>query len=179
MIQLIPAVHSNDHAFGNSGALLELVEYGDYECPYCARAYPIIKDIQERMGSEMKFVFRNFPLSKVHPHAFLAAVATEAAGLQNKFWEMHDIVFEHYRVLDAENISLLANAIGLDLERFKNDIQQKALADKVEKDFESGLRSGVNRTPTFFINGKKYDGDWDGDQLFDYLKEQLTKDSVS
>ncbi len=179
MIQLIPAVNSNDNSFGNSGALLELVEYGDYECPYCGRAYPIVKDILQRMGGEIMFTFRNFPLSKIHPHAFSSAVASEAAGLQYRFWEMHDLIFENQRNLAADNLFRLASSIQLDIERFKNDIQQKVLAEKVEHDFESGIRSGVNRTPTFFINGKKYDGDWEGGQLFEYLKKQLASDTVS
>jgi len=173
MTPLKPAVNSNDHMFGNPAALLELVEYGDYECPYCGRAYPIVKDILQRMDGEIKFVFRNFPLSKIHPHAFSAAVATEAAGMQNKFWEMHDLIFENQRALEEENIFHYAKEVGLDLERFKNDMKQSAFADKVESDFDSGLRSGVNRTPTFFVNGKKYDGDWGEDQLFQFLKKQL------
>lgn len=175
MTQLTPAVNSNDHSFGNPEAPLELVEYGDYECPYCGRAYPIVKDIQQKLGSELKFVFRNFPLAKIHPHAFSAAVATEAAGLQGKFWEMHDLVFENQKTLDVENIFHFAGILHLDIERFQNGIQQKTLIEKVEKDFESGLRSGVNRTPTFFINGTKYDGSWSGDQLLVYLKSQLTE----
>jgi protein-disulfide isomerase len=178
MKQLIPAVNSNDHIFGNPDATIELVEYGDYECPYCGRAYPIVKDIKQQLGSDIKFVFRNFPLSKIHPHAFPAAVATEAAGLQDKFWGMHDIIFENQRTLDADNIILLAGRIGLDTELFENDIQQTPLIDKVEKDFESGMRSGVNRTPTFFINGKKYDGDWGGTTLLDYLKTILAGEPV-
>lgn len=179
MIQLIPAVHSNDHALGNGGALLELVEYGDYECPHCGRAYPIIKDILQRMGGEIKFVFRNFPLAQIHKHAFSSAVATEAAGLQGKFWEMHDLVFENQRALDIEHLFHYASVVQLDLERFRNDIQQEALADKVERDFESGIRSGVNGTPTFFINGKKYNGGWDGDLLLQYLKKELAGGAVS
>jgi protein-disulfide isomerase len=175
MTQLTPAVNSNDHSFGNPGAPIELVEYGDYECPYCGKAYPIVKDIQRKLGSELKFVFRNFPLAKIHPNAFSAAVATEAAGRQDKFWEMHDLVFENQKTLDAENIFHFADILRLDIERFSYDIQLKALIQKVEKDFESGLRSGVNRTPTFFINGIKYEGSWSGDQLFQYLKSQLTE----
>lgn len=178
MTQLIPAVHSNDHIYGNENAALELVEYGDYECPYCGRAYPIIKSIQQELGEDLKFVFRSFPLPKIHPHAISAAIATEAAGLQDKFWEMHDIVFENQKALDAENIFLLAQAIGLDLEQFKNDIQQKELADRVEQSFESGLRSGVNRTPSFFINGKKYEGSWEENKFLQYLKDQLTNASI-
>lgn len=179
MIQLIPAVHSNDHVLGNGGALLELVEYGDYECPHCGRAYPIIKDILQQIGGEVNFVFRNFPLAQIHKHAFVAAVATEAAGQQGKFWEMHDLVFENQRALDIENLFGYADAIELDLERFRNDIQQEKLANKVESDFESGIRSGVNGTPTFFINGKKYNGSWDGDLLLQYLKKELAGGAVS
>lgn len=179
MKQLIPAVNINDHIYGNLNAALELVEYGDYECPHCGRAYPIIKDIQQHFGNEMKFVFRNFPLSQIHPHAFSAAVATEAAGLQDRFWDMHDIIFENQKTLDLENLFLFAKNIGLDPERFIHDMQQKPLMEKVETDFESGLRSGVNKTPTFFINGKKYDGDWTGDQLFQYLQALLTGAPIS
>jgi protein-disulfide isomerase len=174
MKQLVQPVDSNDHVFGNADAPIELVEYGDYECPYCGRAYPIVKDIQRQLGSDLKFVFRNFPLSKIHPHAYLAAVATEAAGLQNKFWEMHDIIFENQETLDTQNIFLFASSLGLDIKRFKNDVEQKRLIDKVEKDFETGIRSGVNRTPTFFINGKKFDGDWTEDELLQYLKSILS-----
>jgi len=126
------------------------------------------------LGTELKFVFRNFPLRKIHPNAFMASIATEAAGLQDKFWEMHDIIFENQKTLDPENIFLFAGSLGLDTERFKDDIQQRSLIDKVEKDFESGIRSGVNRTPTFFINGKKYDGDWNEGQLLQYLKSLIT-----
>jgi protein-disulfide isomerase len=173
MTHLTPAVNSIDHSFGNPGAAIELVEYGDYECPYCGKAYPIIKDIQLKLEGELKFVFRNFPLAKIHPNAFSAAVATEAAGLQNKFWEMHDMIFENQKTLEPENIFHFADLLRLDIERFSYDIQLKALHQKVEKDFESGLRSGVNRTPTFFINGIKYEGSWSGDQLYSYLKSQL------
>ena len=118
----------------------------------------------------MKLVFRNFSLSKIHPYAFNAAVATEAAGLLNKFWEMHDIIFENQETLDAENILLLAKTIGLNSDRFKHDIQEKVLVDKVEHNFESGIRSGVNKTPSFFINGKKYEGSWEEMNCFSTLK---------
>lgn len=177
MKQLTPAINSHDHFYGNPNATLELVEYGDYECPYCGKAYPIIKNIKQQLGSELKFVFRNFPLSKIHPNAFAAAVATEAAALQGKFWEMHNIVFEHQRSLDPDNVLLLAGRIGLDLEQFKNDLHNETLINKVERDFESGIRSGVNRTPSFFINGEKYEGEWqDDDSLIKYLKAILAGD---
>jgi protein-disulfide isomerase len=179
MTRLIPAVNANDHIYGNPNAALELVEYGDYQCPYCGRAYPIVKSIQQRLGEDLKFVFRNFPLSKIHPQAFIAAVATEAAGLQNKFWEMHDAVFENQKALDDEAIFRLAKIIDLDLERFSHDMQQKELLRKVEKDFESGMRSGVNRTPSFFINGTKYEGSWEENDLLIYLKGQLAEIVIS
>ena len=165
--------------YGNPSAALELVEYGDYECPYCGRAYPIIKSIQQELGPDLKFVFRNFPLSKIHPHALSADIATEAASLQDKFWEMHDIIFENQKTLDAESIFKLATKVGLDLERFKNDIQLIELVEKVEKDFESGMRSGVNKTPTFFINGEKFDGTYSHDQLLNHLKTLLAEIIIS
>ena len=179
MKQLKISINSNDHIYGNPNATLELVEYGDYECPYCGRAYPIVKDIKLKLDGDLKFVFRNFPLSKIHPHAVMAAVATEAAGSQGKFWEMHDIVFENQKSLDKENIIHFAGLIGLDVDRFKLDIQDKILSEKVEKDFEGGLRSGVNRTPTFFINGEKFEGDWSDGELLDFLRSQLAGISVN
>jgi protein-disulfide isomerase len=174
MSQLKPAVNSNDHIQGENTAPLELGEYGDYQCPHCGRAYPIIKKMQRSFGDDLKFVFRNFPLSEIHPDAFNAAVAAEAAGLQQRFWEMHDIIFENQRALDFESLFFYAKKIGLDLERFKNDIQKNSLITKVEQDFESGVRSGVNGTPSFFINGNKYNGDWEEGMFTQYLKSQLS-----
>src|SRR6266550_997229 len=132
MSRLNPAVNSKDHIQGKNTAPLELVEYGDYQCPHCGRAYPIIKNLQRRLADDLKFVFRNFPLSEIHPDAFTAAVAAEAAGLQDKYWEMHDIIFENQQALDVESLFLYAKTIGLDVNRFKNDIQKDELADKVE-----------------------------------------------
>jgi len=175
MSKLKPSVNSNDHILGSPDARLELVEYGDYECPHCGHAYPIINDILQQFGSDIRFIFRNFPLSGIHSHALPAAIAAEAAGLQGKYWEMHDIIFENQKTLAIEDLLLFAGRIGLDPERFQNDIQQKALLDKVGKDVDSGIRSGVNGTPTFFINGEKFDGDWTGDNLLRYLQTMLTQ----
>src|ERR1700752_1944938 len=108
MKQLTPEVNSRDHIIGHDAAPIELVEYGDYECPHCGHAYSIVKEIQQQFGSDLKFVFRNFPLSQIHAHAFSAAVATEAASQQGKFWEMHDMIFENQRTLDSEHIFLFA-----------------------------------------------------------------------
>ncbi len=171
--QLKPAVNSKDHIQGNKSAPLELVEYGDYQCPHCGRAYYVIKTVQEEMGDDLKFIFRNFPLSDAHPDAFKAAVAAEAAALQNKFWEMHDIIYENQELLDWRNLLVYAKKSGLDMARFKADIEKESVTAKVEDDFESGVRSGVNGTPSFFINGKKYEGSWDADELTEYLNHLL------
>lgn len=127
------------------------------------------------MGKDLKFVFRNFPLSEMHPQAFMAAVATEAAAKQDAFWPMHDIIFEHQDRMDIESIVGYAKHLGLDEKQFIKDLQDKAMSDKVESDFESGVRSGVNGTPTFFINGKRFDGDWDEPYLLAALKEALAE----
>jgi protein-disulfide isomerase len=149
------AVSEADHIQGDPKALVELVEYGDYECPHCGRAYPIVKELQKQIGSSLKFVFRNFPLSKIHPHAKNAAIAAEA--LQGKFWEMHDILFENQKRLTSIAIIEYAQMLELDIPRFEQDFSDPAIAEKVDAEFYSGMRSGVNATPTFFINGEKYE----------------------
>jgi protein-disulfide isomerase len=169
---LKPPINENDHVQGPANARIELVEYGDYECPHCGRAYPIIKKIQQQLGNDLKFIFRNFPIAEAHPHAVNAALAAEAAALQQKFWEMHDMIFENQDQLEWEHLLAYAKAIKLDLNRFKTDVKSKALQDKVETDFESGIRSGVNGTPSLFINGKKFEGDWAGGELMESLKVQ-------
>ncbi|WP_299291144.1 thioredoxin domain-containing protein [uncultured Mucilaginibacter sp.] len=172
--QLKTAVSSQDHVQGSSNATIKLVEYGDYQCSYCGEAYPIIKAVQQTLGNDLELVFRNFPLPEVHPDAENAAKAAEAAALQNKFWEMHDMLYENQQQLDEEHLVSFAKKIGLDVNQFKSDMQKSAVSDKIENDFESGVRSGVNGTPSFFINGKKYDGDWqDEDGFTQYLKSQL------
>lgn len=170
---LLPPVSNNDHIQGNEDAPVVLVEYGDYQCPYCRKAYPIIKQIQEELGSSLKFVFRNFPLRKVHPQAMVAALASEAASLQGKYWEMHDILFENWYNLKHDVIPQLANTLGLELNQFNQDMASPKLEAKVLSDFHNGLRSGVNATPTFFVNGLKYEEDWRNKELFvEFLQKQ-------
>jgi len=170
---LRPPVSDKDHMQGNKHAAIELVEYGDYQCPYCGQAYPIIKAIQDAFATHLKFIFRNFPLSEIHPQAKIAAVASEAAGKQGKFWEMHDIIFENQNRIHSSDLIGYARLIGLDAKQFENDLTSDELAEKVEADFESGLRSGVNGTPTFFINGEKYNESWDEYTLETYLKSKI------
>jgi protein-disulfide isomerase len=155
--RLLPQA-SRDHIQGHIDAPSALVEYGDYECPYCGEAYPIIKAIQERLGDRLCFVFRNFPLVNVHPHAQHAAEAAEAAGVQGQFWEMHDLLFENQNALDDEDLAQYATALGLDGRRLIGEVVAGTYAGRVREDFRSGARGGVNGTPTFFINGVRYDG---------------------
>jgi protein-disulfide isomerase len=151
-------VAKRDHIQGPIDAPIKLVEYGDYECPYCGEAFPIIKAIQERLGDRLCFTFRNFPLVNSHPHAQHAAEAAEAAGAQGKFWEMHDILFENQEALDDENIAEYASTLGLDARRLIDEVVTGVHIARVREDFRSGARGGVNGTPTLFINGARYDG---------------------
>ncbi|MCW3119182.1 MAG: disulfide bond formation protein DsbA [Chitinophagaceae bacterium] len=167
---LRPPVSSKDHIQGNSQAPLELVEYGDYQCPHCGRAYPIVKHLQQELGDKLKFVFRNFPLAQIHPEAVRAAVAAEAASLQGKYWEMHDMIFENQEYLSKNAFIAFAGKLGLDIEQFSKDIARPELLEKIDTDFESGLRSGVNATPTFFINDEKYTSGWEGERILAFIK---------
>jgi protein-disulfide isomerase len=167
-------VGPRDHAQGRADAPVTLVEYGDYECPYCGRAYPILKEVQRRLGAELRFVFRNFPLSKSHPHAEHAAEAAEGAAAQGKFWEMHDALYEHQQALDDRHLIGHAAALGLDQSQFENDLQRHVYKTRVREDFISGVQSGVNGTPTFFINGVRFDDNWDADTLAAALDDATT-----
>lgn len=154
-------VNGRDHVQGPASAPVTLVEYGDYECPHCGRAYPIVKEVQKHLGTQLRFIYRNFPLREVHPHAQHAAEAAEAAGAQGGFWEMHDTLFEHQRALDDGHLAQYARSIGLDEEQFTAALNAHDFAGHVRSDFLGGVRSGVNGTPTFFINGVRHDDSWD------------------
>jgi protein-disulfide isomerase len=147
-----------DHTQGSPDAPIMLLEYGDYECPFCGQAQPIMKAIQERLGDSLCFAFRHFPLANVHPHAEHAAEAAEAAGAQGKFWEMHDTLFENQQALEDEFLAEYAAALGLDEERLIREVTSEAYAQRIREDFKNGVRGGVNGTPSFFINGERYDG---------------------
>jgi protein-disulfide isomerase len=158
-------VGDRDHAQGPSDAPVTLVEYGDYECPHCGRAYPIVKAVQKHFGPRLRFVFRNFPITEAHPHAALAAASAEAAGEQGKFWEMHDALFDHQDRLGAMDLVNYASQLGIGPEGFLDRIRSREMSERVQDDFMTGVRSGVNGTPTFFINGTRYDGAWDYQDL--------------
>ena len=163
--RLSSPVTARDHAQGPPDAAVTLVEYGDYECPHCGRAHPIVKEIQKRLGSRLRFVFRNFPLNEIHPHAEHAAEAAEAAAVQGKFWEMHDAIFEHQRALEDRHLLEYAALAGLDAQQVQRELASHMHAARVKEDFLSGIRSGVNGTPTFFINGIRHDHAWDAETL--------------
>ena len=171
MAKLTPPVNKNDHVQGSPDAAIILVEYGDYQCPHCAAAHPIVKEIQKRLGKNLSFVFRNFPLSNVHELAVPAAKVAEAAGRQNKFWQMHDMIYENQMQLSGHSLLTFAEDLRLNSSELKRDLADKSLLEKIESDFESGMRSGVNGTPSFFINGYKYNGGYDFDSLYSALEE--------
>lgn len=155
----------DDHAVGPEDAALTLVEYGDYECPSCGQAHGEVGVVRERLGERLRFVFRNFPLKQIHPHAQHAAEAAEVAGMQGRFWPMHDLLFANQEALTDADLARYAEEIGLDVDRFGQELASHALAERVRTDFMGGVRAGVNGTPTFFVNGVRHDGAWDAESL--------------
>ena len=171
-VYLITPVSQNDHGQGPADAPVILVEYGDYQCPHCRLVFYNIKELQERLGNKLRYVYRHLPITSAHPRAQLAAEAAEAAGAQGKFWEMHDMLYGH-EDLDEAHIMQYAEDIGLDMERFQGDLANHVHAERVQQDFEGGIRSGVNGTPTFFLNGERYDGAWDLESLLELVEKPL------
>jgi Na+:H+ antiporter, NhaA family len=149
-----PVDPARDHVRGNEEAAVTLVEYGDFQCPYCGEAYPVVRELQERFGDQLRFVFRHMPLADLHPRAPCAAEAAEAAGAQERFWYMHDRLFEHQHQLGDSDLRRHAEAVGVpDSERFDAELRDGVYAARIEEDYRSGDQSGVPSTPRFFING--------------------------
>jgi len=169
MSKLIIQPNNEDHIQGKEKSSITLVEYGDFQCPYCKEAYPIVKEIQKIKGDILRFVFRNFPLSEIHSYALHAAYAAEAAGKQNKFWEMHDILFENQENLKDSDLRLYSEKPSLDMDQFTKDMNSDEVAKKVETDIMGGIKSGVNGTPTFFINNIRFDGPSELDSLLEAI----------
>jgi protein-disulfide isomerase len=157
---LTPPVNTNDHILGSGSALVTLVEFGDYQCRFCGRAHPMVRDALRRMPDQILFVFRHFPLTRAHPRALAAAMSAEAAEAQGRFWPMHDTLFENQDALEDDDLVGYAEDLGLDVARFVADVEGATYLPKVRGDFRSGVRSGVNGTPTFFIDGERFDGNW-------------------
>ena len=179
--QLKPPVGPDDHAQGPADAPVTLVEYGDYECPHCGHAFPVIQRVQQHFGDRLRFVFRNFPLGEVHAHAEHAAEAAESAGGhggEEAFWAMHDAIYTHQhdgpRSLSDEALARYAGDAGVDGRVVLDDLGAQRFTERVQRDFMSGVRSGVNGTPTFFINGVRFDGAWNEEGLIEAIEEAAT-----
>ena len=172
MSVLRPPLNAADHLRGNRNAPVSLVEFGDFECPFCGRAYPVVQAIEHALGDRLSFTFRHFPLAATHPHALLAAEAAEAADAQGRFWQMYDMLYQHQDSLELRSIEEYAGLIGLDMGKFVRDLRRHRFLDKVRTDLHSGAVSGVNGTPTFFINGRRHDDAWDYERLLGALLEQ-------
>jgi protein-disulfide isomerase len=172
-IMLKPPVSSGDHIQGDERAPIILVEYGDYQCPHCGHAYPIIKQVQKHFGKRLGFVFRNFPLNESHPSAEDAAETAEFAATQERFWEMHDALFENQDALGIPLLLELAQKLGLSADDLNRALQDEQYTQRVKEDFLSGVRSGVNGTPTFFINGHRHDGPFEFADLVEAIETRL------
>ncbi len=172
MSHLYKPVDAHDHAQGPADAPVTLVEYGDYECPYCGEAYPILKAVQQAMGDQLRFVFRNFPISEIHPDAVHAAEFAEAAAAAGTFWLAHDMLYERQHALGEADLVRYGREIELDPVVLGQAFDGRYDA-KIQADFMGGVRSGVNGTPTLFINGVRYDGERDVDSLVDALTRAI------
>lgn len=155
---LLPPITENDHIKGNASSTITLVEYSDFQCPACGAYYPLLKQLNEEFGDKIRFVYRHFPLQQ-HENAKPAAVASEAASKQGKFWEMHDMIFENQdkwsEEKNAEEIFVnYAQNLGLNAAQFKNDLASQEIKEKVDNDYKGGVKARVNATPSFFLNGK-------------------------
>ncbi|HXQ93208.1 MAG TPA: thioredoxin domain-containing protein [Nitrososphaerales archaeon] len=168
-------VGERDHIQGSQDAKVTLLKYGDYQCPYCGEAYGIVKRVQEKFGSDLRFVFRNFPLTEVHPRAEFGAEIAESASDQGKFWEMHDYLYEHQSYLSNEEFFLqyAGSKLGMDAQRIRDEVATHAHLPRIREDFMSGVRSGVNGTPTFFINDFRHNGDYQFETLVGAIEAAL------
>ena len=173
MAKLKVPVTQRDHILGPANAPVTLVEYGDYECPHCAQAHSIVNAVQDHFAGQLRFVFRHFPLTQIHPNAEVAAESAEFAGAHGKFWEMHDGIYENQDQLGLPLLFALVAALGLAESELENALETSAYEPKVRADFLGGLRSGVNGTPSFFINGERHDGSYEFPALVAAIDAQL------
>lgn len=173
MSRLVKHITSEDHVLGNPNARTEVVEYLDYQCPYCRAANGVVAELLTRFAKEIRYAARHFPLTRIHPNALLAAQAAEAAGTQRKYWQMHQMLFDNQDALEIGDLLAYAQALALDVRLFAQELEDGRHLPKVRADFESGLRSGVNGTPTFFIDGLRADS-WDLDSLSAAIEDSLS-----
>lgn len=171
MNRLMEPIGPRDHVLGSPAAPAALVEYGDYACPHCARAHYEVAEVLRRAGNDVRYAFRQFPLTHLHPPALLAAQAAEAAGAEGRFWPMHSLLFANQNTLELADLVSCATTIGIDTHRFSRELQSGTHLPKIETDFRSGASSGVHETPTFFLNGVRLEGSWDADSLTAAIRE--------
>jgi protein-disulfide isomerase len=169
-MSLTKQIDETDHVLGPADAPVTLVEYGDFQCPHCRAAHFYLKNVLATMGEDMRFVFRHMPLTQVHPMAQAAAEAAEAADAQGKFWPMHDLIYENQDLLSPALLTRLGQRLGLDMQRFTDDVVSHRFLSKVKEDFMGAVRSGAAGTPSFFINGEPYEGGFDDESLIDALR---------
>jgi protein-disulfide isomerase len=167
--RLLLPIRPSDHVHGPEDAPFTLVEYGDYECPDCGRLYVILRDLQRDIASRLRIAFRQYPLSGAHRHAQQSAEAAEAAGAQGKFWEMHTLLFERQQALRTADLVRYAEELTLDVERFRHELKNETYSERVRADFLAGVQNGVYGTPGLFLNGVRYDGEWDKESLRSHL----------
>jgi protein-disulfide isomerase len=178
MKKLTLPINNQDHIKGPRNAPVQVVAYGDYQCSYCGGASLVVNAIERSYSGQIAFVFRHFPLSNLHPFAEKAAIAAEAAGRQGKFWFMHNMIFQYQEQLNAKTLLVFAEELQLNIKIFKMDITDHALSEKVAADLDSGAQSGVNGTPSFFINGYKYSGSYDFESLAGAIWEMLVEQNT-
>jgi len=171
-------VNKHDHILGPTTAKVTLVEYGDFECPYCGQAYHVVHPLLDQFDKDVRFVYRHFPLADLHPHAVMAAEAAEAGGAQRRFWPMYHLIFQNQHALEPDNLLEYAVAAGLDLDQFERDMVEHVHLPRIEKHLESGLQSGVHGTPTFFVDGVYQDLALGYEQLYRAIEEQLREKST-
>jgi protein-disulfide isomerase len=177
MATLKTPINKSDHIRGPMTAPITLVEYGDYQCPHCGMAHPIVNQVLDHFRGSLRFVFRHFPLTEIHPLAGIAAESAEFAGAANRFWEMHDALFENQSILSVPTIFMIAEKLGLPEIELRDALETGRYRNKVRSDFMSGVRSGVNGTPTFFINGVRHDGPYDFASLASAIQLRMAADS--
>jgi protein-disulfide isomerase len=167
LANLLLPIQEDDHVKGPAEPRVTLVEYGDYECPACGKLFVAINQLHQRLHGDIRIVYRHYPLSGRHPHAQLAAEAAEAAGAQGKFWEMHDLLFEHQDSLQEKNLKGYAERLALDVDRFRKDLKQRMFEERVREDFRRGVANGVYGTPGLFVNGIRHNGALDPEAILD------------
>jgi protein-disulfide isomerase len=172
LAHLLLPIRPSDHVHGSEDAADTLVEYGDYECPDCGRLFAILRDLQKDSASQLRIVFRHYPRSGIHRHAQQASEAAEAAGAQGKFWEMHTLLFERQQALQTKDLIRYAEELELDVERFRRELKSETYSERVRADFLAGVQNGVYGTPSLFLNGVRYDGEWDRESLLSHLNRK-------